>query len=175
MGRPSDYGPEIAAAICERLAEGETLRAICADDDMPSRSMVHRWILAHEEFRDQYTRAREVQMDTWADEIVEIADDAHNDFGLSRAVRLNGVYPPTDDERDPKFNAEHVQRAKLRIDTRKWLMGKAAPKKYGERVEIEHGGKVQHSADEAITRIFGRLDAAAGLKSGGGLGESEVD
>ena len=138
MGRPSEYGPDIAVIICDRLAEGETLRAICRDDDMPGQRTVFSWLRQHVEFRQQYTLAREAQADSWADEIIEIADDGTNDFKPGGAVRLNGMYAPTEAETDPKLNAEHIQRSKLRVDARKWLMSKAAPKKYGDRIENVH-------------------------------------
>lgn len=127
MGRPSTYGPEIADLICVRLAEGQTLREICRDEAMPGLSTVFRWLGDHEAFRDQYARAREAQADAWADEIIEIADDGTNDWV----------------ERDGReaVNGDHIQRSKLRVDARKWLMSKAAPKKYGDKVALEHAGK----------------------------------
>lgn len=131
MGRPSDYGPEIAGVICDRLAGGETLRGICRDEAMPDQTTVFRWIRLHDEFRQQYAHAREVQADTWADEIVEIADDGSNDWMERNGEEDNGGY---------RVNGEHIQRSKVRIDTRKWLMGKSAPKKYGDRVENVHTG-----------------------------------
>ena len=119
MGRPSDYSPEIAARICDLLASGESLRSICAADDMPAQSSVFLWLQKHSEFSEQYARAREAQMELWAGQIVEIADETNDD----------------------------VQRARLRVDTRKWLMSKLAPKKYGDKVTNEHtgpdGGPVQ--------------------------------
>lgn len=126
--------------VCDRLASGETLRAICRDDAMPDQTTVYRWLRLHEEFRQQYALAREAQADTWADEIVEIADDTSGDFADGRAVRMNGVHTPTEAVTDPKFNAEHVQRSKLRVEARKWLMSKAVPKKYGDKIHQEVTG-----------------------------------
>lgn len=140
MSRTSSFSEETGNTICGRLAEGETLREVCRDANMPGYSTVKRWLLDNEEFRAQYARACEARADHWADEIVLIADDASGDYADARAVRLNGVYPPTEQATDPKFNAEHVQRSKLRIDTRKWLMAKAAPKKYGEKIHQEVSG-----------------------------------
>src|SRR5262249_15782713 len=61
-GRPSRYSYEIADTICERLAvEGESLRTICADPAMPTKSTVFRWLARYEEFRDMYGVAREWQ------------------------------------------------------------------------------------------------------------------
>ena len=79
-GRPSKYAPEMAAEICERIAEGESLREICAGQDTPGKTTVLSWLKKHEEFRVQYARAREDQADHYAEEIIEIVDDATNDW-----------------------------------------------------------------------------------------------
>lgn len=129
MGRPSDYGPEIAGDICDRLASGQTLREICRGDAMPDQTTVYRWIRVHDEFRNQYALAREAQADTWADEILEISDDGSNDW----MERNHGDNDPVE-----VANHEHISRSKLRVEARKWLMGKAAPKKYGDRIENVH-------------------------------------
>ncbi|WCS27251.1 terminase small subunit protein [Methylobacterium sp. NMS14P] len=167
MGRPSDYGPEIAGEICDRLASGQTLREICRDEMMPKHTTIYRWMREHDEFRSQYAQAREAQADTWADEIVEIADDGTNDWMERRGKDGEAL--------DPVADHEHISRSKLRVEARKWLMGKAAPKKYGDKVDVNLGGEVKHGADDALARIFGRLDAAAALKSSGGLAASGVD
>lgn len=127
-GRPSDYSVEMATAICERLSLGESLRQICADEDMPGKTTVMRWLAAHAEFRDQYAHAREAQADYWAEEIVEIADDGSND-----------TY--TDKDGNERTDQEVIARSRLRVDTRKWLMARMAPKKYGDKITQEHTGQ----------------------------------
>ena len=129
--RPSLYGPEIADTICERLSLGQSLREICRDAGMPNKATVLRWLAQDEGFRQRYAQAREVQADHFADEILEIADDGRNDW-----MERNG------DEGGAGMaaNHEHIQRSKLRIDSRKWLMSKVAPKKYGDRILQEHSG-----------------------------------
>lgn len=126
VGRPSSFSAEIAAYICARLMDGESLRSICLDQNMPDRATVHRWLASNEAFRDQYARAREIQADTIVDETLDIADDATNDWMERR----------NDDGQSIgwQVNGEHIQRSRLRIDQRKWMAGKLAPKKYGERV-----------------------------------------
>lgn len=131
-GRPSDYGPEIADRICERIADGESVRSICADDDMPSKAAVFRWLAAHETFRDQYARAKEAQLEHMADELLDIADDGSNDWMERRNA---------DGSTHEVVNGEHIQRSRLRVDSRKWLLSKLVPKKYGDRVMNEHTGK----------------------------------
>lgn len=123
-GRPSDYNQEIAIRICERIADGESLRKICLDEDMPSRSMVFRWIGAHEEFRDQYTRARMEQAQTFVDEIIDISDDGANDWMQHNDPENPGY----------RVNGEHLSRSKLRVDTRKWVASKVLPKVYGDKL-----------------------------------------
>jgi hypothetical protein len=118
------FTPEIAREICERLAAGETLRAICRDERMPARSTVHCWIVEnHEGFADQYARARDTGLDEIADEIIEISDDGTND-----------TY--RDDEGNMKVDADVLGRSKIRVDSRKWYLSKMAPKRYGERTTI---------------------------------------
>jgi hypothetical protein len=85
-GRPPDYGAEIADTICNRLAGGESLRAICADAGMPNRATVSRWLARYEEFRDLYEFARECQAECLVDEILKIARDSSRDY-----VKKTGV------------------------------------------------------------------------------------
>ena len=125
-GRPSDYTEELAADICVRLADGESLKAICAEDQMPHRATVFRWLAAHESFRDMYARAREEQADTLADELVTIADEA------SVSVKHEG------EEFRLALDATGVAHNRLRVDTRKWVAAKLKPRKYGEKVQNEN-------------------------------------
>lgn len=113
MARLSSFRQETFNAICERIADGESLRSICASKDMPALSTVMLWIARDEsgKLSEQYARARETQADAIFDECLHIAD-----------------------------TAEDVQQARLRIDTRKWMAGKLRPKKYGERQQLEHSG-----------------------------------
>lgn len=128
MGRPSSFTQDLADRICAELAEGVSLRSVCKADDMPSTQTVFRWLREHESFRDQYARAKEESADALGEEIQDIADDGTNDWmerfnekGESIGWTLNG---------------EHVQRSKLRIDARKWLMSKLKPKRYGDKLEL---------------------------------------
>jgi hypothetical protein len=132
MGRPSDYSPEITTAICVRLGLGESLREICRDEDMPNKSTVMRWLAEHQEFRDQYAGAREAQADYYAEEIIEIADDGTNDW--MERKRDDGTTIEVE-------NKEVLNRSRLRVDTRKWLMARMAPKKYGDKITQEHTGE----------------------------------
>ena len=122
MGRPSEFTTETADRICARLAEGESLRAIVADDDMPGQSTVFRWLAENEGFREQYARAREAQADKLFEEILTIADDGSNDTYQT--------------ENGEATNHDVIARSRLRVDARKWMASKMAPKKYGDKLAI---------------------------------------
>lgn len=125
-GRPTDYSEDLARAICERLMDGESLRSICLDEATPGKTTIFRWLNANAEFRDQYVKAREVQAESIADELIDIADDGHNDwmeknFGEDTRWVENG---------------EAIRRSALRIDTRKWVAARLLPKKYGDKLAL---------------------------------------
>lgn len=127
-GRPSDYTADIASHICRRLAEGESLRSICRADDMPAESTVRLWALEDREgFSAQYTRSRELGYLAMADELLEIADDGAND-----------TYSKEDGTEI--VNHDHIARSRLRVDTRKWMLSKALPKIFGDKVTNIHEG-----------------------------------
>lgn len=148
-GRPSDYSAEIATLICTRLGLGESLREICRDDDMPSKSTVMRWLASNSEFRDQYACAREVQADYYAEEIIEISDDGSNDWMERRR---------SDGSSEEVENKEVLARSRLRVDTRKWLMARMAPKKYGDKITQEVTG-ADGAALVPIINITGRPES----------------
>ncbi len=127
-GRPSAYTIRISDVICDRIANGESLKAICEDDDMPSKSTVFKWLSEREEFSDRYARAREAQADALVDDILTIADDGQNDWMEKKNADGENV--------GWAENGEALRRSQLRIEARKWLAGKLRPKKYGEKIEI---------------------------------------
>lgn len=145
MARPSDYTQEVADLICERISQGESLRTICADDGLPNKATVFRWLAAHTEFRDQYARAREAQADALAEEILDIADDGSNDTYV-------------DENGNSRTDHEVVARSRLRVDARKWLASKMAPKRYGDKVAIGGADDLPPVAGEVTFRIV-RPDA----------------
>jgi hypothetical protein len=126
MARPTDYRADLAEAICARLAEGMTLSEVCRAGDMPAEAVVRAWVAGDVEgFAARYGRAREAQAEHLADEILEIADDASNDW-MARKAAAGGAGGTAVVDR------EHISRSRLRIDARKWLLAKLAPGKYGE-------------------------------------------
>lgn len=131
LGRPSDYTQEIADRICHQLSEGISLRTVCKADDMPDKQTVFSWFRKYPEFLDQYTRAKEESADAMAEDLLDIADDGTNDW---MKIKING------EEREIP-NKEVVMRSRLRVESRKWLMAKMKPKKYGERIDHTTNGK----------------------------------
>ena len=115
------YTPALADAICKRISEGESLRAICRDHGMPSEGAVRGWAREDRDgFGARYRLARELQLDHWADLIIDIADEG---------------------DRDPRDR-------QVRIEARKWVMSKLGPRRYGDRLlvagEAENPLRVLH-------------------------------
>lgn len=131
LGRPTTYTPELASKICERIANGDSLRAICKDDGFPSKSTVLKWIFKdnNKEFSDQYDKAREIQAQLLADEIVEISDTPK--LGIIQKLGPCGEILETKQE-------DMLGHRRLQVDSRKWYLSKVLPKVYGDK--IEHSG-----------------------------------
>lgn len=150
MGRPSSYTEEIAAEICGRIAEGESLLKICADDHLPNRSTVHEWIVADREgFASKYARAKDACLDLLAEEIIQIADTP--EIGQKTVSKATGL---------EVTEGDMVEHRRLKIDARKWYLSKVAPKKYGEKIAI--GGAddlppVKTLGDEALAERIKQL------------------
>jgi hypothetical protein len=133
-GRPSDYTDALTDIICERIANGESLKAICDDDKMPSQTSVFKWLGLHQSFAEKYARAREAQADALFDEILSIADDGRNDW-MERKDK-------EDENLGWRENGEAMRRSQLRIDARKWMASKLKPKKYGDKLDVDVAGHV---------------------------------
>jgi hypothetical protein len=132
VGRPRVLTHALKTEICERIIDGETIRQIAAEAHLPDARTIYRTLAAEDEaeFRQQYARAKEFQLYRMEDELLEIADDATNDW-MEKRDRATG------EAIDWQVNGEHIQRSRVRIDTRKWIMSKRAPKKYGDRIQQE--------------------------------------
>ena len=151
LGAPTTYDKRMANLICIRIAEGESLREIVKTPGMPDRSTVYDWLLRHPDFADQYTRAREEQADTLADEIIAIADEQPEIIPV--------VDKRTGELIEHKLDGAFLQWQKNRIDARKWTAMKLKPKKYGDRVQLagdaENPIKVQ--AESQAEQMFEAL------------------
>ncbi len=123
--------------ICKLVAQGKSMRAACELASV-AESTFRSWKEESEEILAQYARACEERANFWAEEIVEISDDTSSD--VSGELKMP--------------NSVAVQRAKLRVDTRKWIMARILPKKYGDKVQNEITGKDGAPIEAAITVTF---------------------
>lgn len=116
VGRPGvRYDATKAMKFLEKLASGEkSIRAICEEPGMPTRQAVYRWVAENPDFASLYHEARSMQMHGYIDDTVYIADD---------------------EKVDP-------QRARVRIDARRWMAERLEPKHYGPRIEHEHTAQI---------------------------------
>lgn len=137
---PFDWTPEIEEEILVRIMRGEAVCKICGpgrDDWLPGDTVFYKRLASDPEFADRYARAREVQAETLAGQILDIADDSSADRTLDGAV-----------------NSENIQRSRLRVESRKWLAAKLLPKRYGDRQQVDHtssdGTMSPKDADPAI-------------------------
>jgi hypothetical protein len=133
------YSDALGKCICTMLARGNTLTSICKRPLMPREDVVLRWAMnPGHPFSDHYARAREVGYTRMADHILDIADDSRNDYMTKLVDKDGGVVMG--------LNREALERTRIRLDTRKWLLSKALPKIYGDK--LEHGGKVDVAHSE---------------------------
>lgn len=174
-GRYSEYTEEMGDRICSRIAGGETLTAICLDEDMPPIRTVSGWLMRHDTFQAKYALAREQQMHVEAEQIREIADNAYEDYYIDYKEGENGVQVPY-----VVVNNESVRRAQLRIDARKWRAERLNRRVYGNSVQHQHEVAVHPAAGaEQVPAGIGWLaqflpggDAEAGPEPDtGGVGE----
>ncbi len=152
-GRPSKYTDKLADKICQMIAQGQSVRSICAKKDMISMQTFFRWLRENDKFSEQYARACEERSYMHAEEILEIADDATNDYMEQ--------HDESDELTGYKLNGENIQRSRLRIDTRKWLMSKLNPKVYGDKLDMTTNGNdigVTLSASQAEQLLNARAN-----------------
>lgn len=146
LGRPArPYDPEIAEIICLEIAtSAKGLSRICKEhaerDDpadrasglgFPSIDTVLKWLNSNADFSQAYSRAKELQADFLADEIIEISDDAGGDA----VIRYRGG------KQVAEIDGTNVNRSRLMVDSRKWLAAKLRPKKYGDQLDVTSGGE----------------------------------
>lgn len=112
------FDPKVAVTICERIAEGETLSAICAQPGMPSRSAFRQWVLKDKELRSAYEAARELQ--------------AHSLF--EEALDITRILKAGKDGED-KLDNNRVNAFRVALDNLRWAAGKLNPAQYGERAD----------------------------------------
>lgn len=116
----SELTRENVDKICELLIGGKSLAQICVENpDLPKPQMVFYGLHKNPQFLEDYARAREAQTEAYALELTELADNA-------------------------SLSAESINKARLQIDTRKWIMSRLKPKKYGDNQQVNHSGTIQH-------------------------------
>lgn len=121
----------IADEICERIAEGETLSAICRSEGMPKRRTVYDWLRANVEFAKAMDIARDVGADAIAEEALHIADTPMD--GIELQIGSDGE---TKERR-----GDMLGHRKLQVETRLKLLAKWCKGKYGDRLDLNHGGQ----------------------------------
>ncbi len=123
--------------ICDRLAGGESLIAICEDVHMPSTSTIFTWRRKDDEFCKEYDIARECQRDRWEDELREMVKATPED--------------------DCKYGNTAVSRSKLEATTLMWMMSKRMSSVYGDKMNVEHSGGVTQKRI-VIVRSFDEVE-----------------
>lgn len=139
------FSQEVFDKICVRIAEGESLRKICKDDDMPSLVNVWRWLNNSEELSKQYARAREEQAETLVDEMIDIADYKKDDTYF-------------DENGKEVINQEAIARSRLRVDARKWVASKLKPKKFGDFTKVQAEVKDTSTTSTWLGEVLKEVD-----------------
>lgn len=144
MAYTPEQKAEIQNAICTKIALGQSLKSIIDGGNMPDRQTVYNWLFDDVTFFDNYARAREAQADYYADEVPYIADT----------------------EPDPN-------KARVRIDARKWAAGKLKPKVYGDKLDISGDLNVKLDDAQVESRVAHLVRKAGIALITGGAGPAE--
>ncbi len=178
------YDPDIAQRICDRLSSGEFLYKICADSGYPPQSTVRLWAANDiEGFSAMFARARAMGFDVVADSIVEIADTSRkgkvtekkvvgrNCSTCGRDIWWRGGWKHSEDAtvicagskaipvvEEKIRTADMVERARLQVDARKWLLSKMRPDKYGDRSTVEMSAPGGEPLSIKVEFVDGRKD-----------------
>ena len=149
-GRHKKHTPaeisHIQNAICHRIStSNKSLSTILKDlqkqiDNVPQITLVWDWMTKDKDFADRYARAKENQCEFLAEEILEISDDSSLDVAFT-------------EDGKPFIDKEHIHRSRLRVDTRKWILSKLKPKKYGDKLNVEHD--VSESVMAEVVAVLG--------------------
>lgn len=164
-GKPRiTFSEDLFSAILARIASGESMNKICSEPDMPTRKSFYEWVANDEALRDRYAYAMSVRADFLFDELIDIADTP--EVGVKTKIDDTGKTEET--------RGDMIEHRRLRVDARKWYLSKLAPKKYGDKVNLEHTGadggavKVDVSDTERARRIaFALRRGVEAAKQGG--------
>ena len=136
MGRPSSYSQSIGSLICMRLADGESMRSICRDEQMPSRDVVDVWRETNPDFDAKCARAREDQ-----------AEFHHEAMDKIEADTLSGVLA--------------APAASVVLANKRWRMEKLKPKVYGAKMDLNHGGQKDNPINMLLAEVSGNTFSPA--------------
>ena len=133
-GPPLTYTKELGDEICLKVATSNYgLSRLCKENiHWPHRQCIFEWRIKIKEFGDNYTKAKQEQIETLIDDCLDIADNTDNDT-IIRQDKDGNDYEVC--------NSEYINRSRVRIDTRKWLASKLAPKIYGDKQEDKDNNK----------------------------------
>lgn len=145
-GRPSKFTQELCDEICARISQGESLNKICKEEDKPDLKTIFSWMRVHEQFLHNYTRAREEQAETLADEIIQIADDARRDTYFDNELGREVT------------DHEVIARSRLRVEARKWIAAKLKPKKFGDITKVQAEVKDTSSTSSWLGEVLESID-----------------
>jgi hypothetical protein len=136
MAKAYPYDAKIAQEICDAISSSSKgIRKLCKlNKHWPTPSHIFTWIHTYPQFKEQYARAKQTQIESFVDDVIDIADDSTNDWIENEKGTLVA-------------NHDHINRSRLRIDTRKWLASKLCPKIYGESKEPKD------NSDDAISKF----------------------
>lgn len=145
MSKPIQFEKTLANELLERLRNGETLRQICFDPNMPTSTTVWRWTNgengAERSWANLYARARLDQADSFAHDIIMIADNVDDIARLAaeRAVENLPIDATYSEIKRAEFYAKQrsIESARMSIDARKFLASKMNPGRYGDKVVID--------------------------------------
>lgn len=165
-GRPTKYDADVAEHICQEIAKGRSLKSVCREEGVPGHSTVLNWVSDDRDgFSDRYAHACQIRLHVLSEELLEISDDGRNDTYVDEEGREHTDY-------------DVIQRSKLRVDTRKWLLSKLKPEKYGKRQRVEHsgpeGGPIEHrdvsGARERVEQLLEDVEADRRAERAGSSG-----
>lgn len=149
-----DQKAQACAEILAQVRSGLSLRESCRNggDWTPAESTFRDWVDADEDLAAQYARAREARAEVIFEQCLAIADSQEGD-----------IIPSPDG--GEQINHDVINRARLRIDTRRWMLGKMQPKKYGDKVQVDNtssdGSMTPKDATPALDRLTDRINAIA--------------
>lgn len=115
-------------AILLEIQEWRPVRQILQDKDKPNRDTFYKWLATDEKKAERYAHACNIRAENIFDEMIDIADDNKKDIRI-------------DKDWNEIVNQDNIQRARLKVETRKWVLGKLNPKKFGDKIDMTSDGE----------------------------------